>query len=143
MKPFLKWAGGKYRLVDLIKSNLPKGNRLIKPFVGSGALFLNTDYSDNLLADSNPDLINLFKLLQKEWQCFISYCQELFVPDTNTEPAFYKLREEFNVTSDLRTKAALFVSLNRHCLMVYLYTVQKAILSGFRQLIKPANSDLS
>ena len=66
MKPFLKWAGGKYRLVDLIKTTLPKGNRLIEPFVGSGALFLNTDYSANLLADSNPDLINLFQLIQKE-----------------------------------------------------------------------------
>ncbi len=45
MKPFLKWAGGKYRLVDLIKSTLPEGNRLIELFVGSGALFLNTDYT--------------------------------------------------------------------------------------------------
>jgi DNA adenine methylase len=115
MKPFLKWAGGKYRLVDLIKSTLPKGNRLIEPFVGSGALFLNTEYSANLLADSNPDLINLFKLLQKEGQAFIGYCQQLFVPENNTEPAFYKLREEFNATNDLRRKAALFVYLNRHC----------------------------
>jgi DNA adenine methylase len=115
MKPFLKWAGGKYRLVDLIKSTLPKGNRLIEPFVGSGALFLNTEYSANLLADSNPDLINLFKFLQKEGQAFIGYCQQLFVPENNTEPAFYKLREEFNATNDLRRKAALFVYLNRHC----------------------------
>ena len=39
MKPFLKWAGGKYRLVELIKSTLPEGDRLIEPFVGSGAIF--------------------------------------------------------------------------------------------------------
>jgi DNA adenine methylase len=115
MKPFLKWAGGKYRLVDLIKTTLPKGNRLIEPFVGSGALFLNTDYSTNLLADSNPDLINLFQLIQKEGQGFINYCQGLFVPENNTELVFYKLREEFNATNDLRRKAALFVYLNRHC----------------------------
>lgn len=115
MKPFLKWAGGKYRLVELIKKNLPEGNRLIEPFVGSGALFLNTEYSANLLADSNPDLINLFKLIQKEGQGFISYCQGLFVPENNTELAFYQLREEFNATNDLRRKASLFVYLNRHC----------------------------
>lgn len=53
MKPFLKWAGGKYKLVELIKSTLPEGNRLIEPFVGTGAVFLNTEYSGNLLADSN------------------------------------------------------------------------------------------
>lgn len=88
MKPFLKWAGGKCRLVELIKSTLPQGSRLIEPFVGSGALFLNTDYSANLLADSNPDLINLFKLIQKEGQGFISYCQGLFVPENNTESVF-------------------------------------------------------
>lgn len=115
MKPFLKWAGGKYRLVDLIKNNLPQGNRLIEPFVGSGALFLNTEYSANLLADSNPDLINLFKLLQKEGRGFMSYCQGLFLSENNTELAFYHLREEFNTTSDMRRKAAFFVYLNRHC----------------------------
>lgn len=115
MKPFLKWAGGKYRLVDLIKTTLPKGNRLIEPFVGSGAVFLNTEYSASLLADSNPDLINLFQLIQKEGQRFISYCQGLFVTENNTESTFYELRGEFNFTNDLRRKAALFVYLNRHC----------------------------
>jgi len=115
MKPFLKWAGGKYRLADRIKSVLPTGNRLIEPFVGSGAVFINTDYSSNLLADSNPDLINLFKHLQAEGQDFISYCSSIFIPDNNNEDTFYKLREEFNTTSDVRRKSSLFVYLNRHC----------------------------
>ena len=44
MKPFLKWAGNKYRIIDQICAVLPPGNRLIEPFVGSGAVFLNTDY---------------------------------------------------------------------------------------------------
>ena len=43
MKPFLKWAGNKYQIVHRIKEILPAGKRLIEPFVGSGALFLNTD----------------------------------------------------------------------------------------------------
>ena len=41
MKPFLKWAGGKYRVLPQIEKILPHGNRLIEPFVGSGAVFLS------------------------------------------------------------------------------------------------------
>jgi DNA adenine methylase len=115
MKPFLKWAGGKYRLVERIKSNLPEGKRLIEPFVGSGAVFLNTSYLANLLADSNPDLIHLFQFLQKEGQDFIDYCSTFFTTENNNELIYYKFREEFNQTNNKRKKAALFVYLNRHC----------------------------
>ena len=55
MRPFLKWPGSKYRIVDAIKARLPEGNRLVEPFVGSGAVFLNTDYNRYLLNDNNPD----------------------------------------------------------------------------------------
>ncbi|MFT5297982.1 MAG: DNA adenine methylase, partial [Colwellia sp.] len=30
---------------------LPKGNRLIEPFVGAGSVFLNSDYDEYLLSD--------------------------------------------------------------------------------------------
>ena len=60
MKPFLKWAGGKYKLVDKIKQQLPEGKRLIEPFCGAGAVFLNTKFKKNLICDSNSDLINLY-----------------------------------------------------------------------------------
>lgn len=51
-KPFLKWAGGKYtQLADLFE-HIPAGKRLIEPFVGGGAVFLNSDkHADYLLAD--------------------------------------------------------------------------------------------
>lgn len=51
MKPFIKWAGGKYRLVPHIQALLPSGQRLVEPFFGSGAGWLNTSYSKALLAD--------------------------------------------------------------------------------------------
>ncbi|HWQ76130.1 MAG TPA: DNA adenine methylase, partial [Syntrophomonas sp.] len=44
MRPFLKWPGNKYRIIEAIKGRLPVGKRLVEPFVGSGAVFLNTDY---------------------------------------------------------------------------------------------------
>ncbi len=115
MKPFLKWAGGKYRVLPHILAALPDGKRLIEPFVGSGALFLNTGFKKYQLADANVDLINLYRHLQAEGESFIRYSQSLFVPENNNEEAFYRLRAEFNATADSRRKSALFVYLNRHC----------------------------
>ena len=115
MKPFLKWAGGKYKIVDKILLALPKADKLVEPFVGSGAVFLNADYASFLLADTNPDLIHLYREVQASGDNFIDYASRLFVPENNTEEAFYRLRDEFNQCTDLRRRAALFVYLNRHC----------------------------
>lgn len=115
MKPFLKWAGNKYQILDHIKSSLPKGNRLIEPFVGSGAIFLNTDYSQNLLTDSNQDLINVYQHLQKEGMIFIEYCKTFFDAANNSKLVFYAFRDQFNATEDARLKSALFLYLNKHC----------------------------
>lgn len=115
MKPFLKWAGSKYRIIDRILDTLPKGNRLIEPFAGSGAVFLNTDFNDYLIADSNSDLINLFKQIQMDGADFIGYASTLFTPENNTDAAFYVLRSEFNECLEPARKSALFIYLNRHC----------------------------
>jgi DNA adenine methylase len=114
MRPFLKWAGNKYRLLDHIRGMLPKGERLLEPFVGSGAVFLNTEYPRYLLADNNPDLISLYQQLQTQGEAFIKTCQRLFTPRTNDAEYFYRRREEFNRSDDPQRKAALFVYLNRH-----------------------------
>jgi DNA adenine methylase len=65
-RAFLKWAGGKYSLIESITEFLPTGNVLVEPFVGAGSVFLNTDYDAYLLADINPDLIALYNLLKTE-----------------------------------------------------------------------------
>lgn len=115
MKPFLKWAGGKYKIIDKVKDKLPQGTRLIEPFVGSGAVFMNTDYDSYLLGDANPDLINVFKHVQSNGTEFINYAQQFFCAENNQEAAFYEFRQTFNETNDLTLKAALFIYLNRHC----------------------------
>ena len=61
-RAFLKWAGGKYSLVDKIVKHLPEGDLLIEPFVGAGSVFLNTNYERYILADINEDLISLFNI---------------------------------------------------------------------------------
>ncbi|MBD5750678.1 DNA adenine methylase, partial [Citrobacter freundii] len=63
-KPFLKWAGGKFTQLSDLFQHIPSGLRLIEPFVGGGSVFLNSDRHANfLLADVNPDLINLYQML--------------------------------------------------------------------------------
>jgi DNA adenine methylase len=115
MRPFLKWAGNKYKIVEDIKRLLPAGNRLIEPFVGSGAVFLNTDYKSYLLADINEDLINLYRTLRDYGKDFISFTKTFFTSENNTKERYMELRDLFNTTNDKVLKSALFVYLNRHC----------------------------
>jgi DNA adenine methylase len=113
-RPFLKWAGGKYKVLPKLKEYLPKGKRLVEPFVGAGSVFLNVEYDHYFLADANADLINLFNLLKKQGPDFIRFCQQYFRPETNQEEAFYALRNEFNETKDKKLRSALFLYLNKH-----------------------------
>jgi len=113
-KPFLKWAGSKFRCIDSILAALPKANRLIEPFTGSGAIFVNSSYNEYLLAEQNLDLVNLFQQVQQQGDVFIDYCERLFTPDNNLESVYYQLREEFNQCKPSRRRAALFLYLNRH-----------------------------
>ncbi len=115
MKPFLKWAGGKYKIIDHILKSLPKGDLLVEPFAGSGAVFLNANYDHYLIADVNADLIGLYKLIQEEGSDFIDYAATLFVKENNNEKVYYSLRDEFNSCSDRIRRATLFIYLNRHC----------------------------
>ena len=129
MKSFLKWAGNKHRILDKIKTYLPRADRLIEPFLGSATVFLNTSYPSYLLADNNPDLISLYKHLQKEGQFFIDYCRIFFNTTLNNAEEFYRLRRLFNETKENRIKAALLLYLNKHCFNGLARFNRKAIFS--------------
>ena len=113
-RPFLKWAGGKYRILPRIQTLLPAGERLVEPFVGSAAVFLNTDFDHYLLGDTNRDLIGLYRTLQADGANFVDYCTSLFDAANNSPAAYYQLRDEFNHSRDVHHRSALFVYLNRH-----------------------------
>ena len=113
-RPFLKWAGGKYRLLDRIAKELPKGKRLIEPFVGSGVVFINSHYPKYLLNDINPDLINLYKILQNDGEHFIAEARSLFCEENNQEHRYKEIREQFNQSSDAFERSLLFLYMNRH-----------------------------
>ena len=113
-RAFLKWAGGKYSLVEHIQARLPQANKLVEPFVGAGSVFLNTHYKRYLLNDINPDLINLYNFLKLQPDALIHDARNFFTSNHNDEKMYYALREEFNATNDEYYRAILFLYLNRH-----------------------------
>ena len=80
MKAFLKWAGGKSRIASKIKEHLKDGQRLVEPFVGSGALFLSNSFDKYLLCDTNVDLINLYNNLKNNPEELIALTRQNINP---------------------------------------------------------------
>ena len=113
-RAFLKWAGGKYKLIDELVKHLPSGQRLVEPFVGAGSVFLNTDYNTYFLCDINPDLINLYQIVKHKPETFITASKALFVDEMNNAEAYYRIRTEFNATSDPFLRSIYFLYMNRH-----------------------------
>ncbi|WP_082264487.1 DNA adenine methylase [Gilliamella sp. App2-1] len=112
-KSFLKWPGGKGRIIELLLSYLPTNGRFIEPFVGAGNVFINVDAKSYILTDSNSDLINVYRWLKSDATILINETKALF----DSEVDFYELRNQFNLSSKRHTleQAAKFIWLNRHC----------------------------
>lgn len=113
INPFLKWPGGKRGLLSQILPHLQGFDTFVEPFCGSGVVFLNAPNKKRIIADINQDLINLFRFVKDEKSSFINFCEKLFV-NSNESERYYAHREEFNATTDLRKKSALFLYLNKH-----------------------------
>ncbi|EHW5312835.1 Dam family site-specific DNA-(adenine-N6)-methyltransferase [Escherichia albertii] len=114
-RPIFKWVGGKFGVLEQIFRHLPDGKRLIEPFVGGGAVFINAGYQENLLNDVNADLINFYRTLQREGHSLITLAHRFF-QDYNTQEGYLAVRNSFNKQAyDDLHRAAAFLFLNRHC----------------------------
>lgn len=115
MSTILKWAGNKTAIMSELKKHLPDGPRLVEPFAGSCAVMMATDYPHYLVADINPDLINLYQVIKEDVNSFIHLVERIFSKFTMEED-YYKCRQFFNtVPLEPIEKAAYFLFLNRHC----------------------------
>ena len=124
-KPFLRWAGGKRRLTDLLidsipKSFDPKSDSYFEPFIGGGALvFALGDKTRELyipgknlyLNDSNPDLIVTYQVVRSEIDSLIKKLSRL-AQDTS-KSAYEKIRS--SSPEDEIVRAARFIYLNKTC----------------------------
>ncbi|MEA1963532.1 MAG: DNA adenine methylase [Candidatus Aerophobetes bacterium] len=66
---FIRYPGGKQRILNYIIPFLPsreliKG-RFIEPFLGGGAVFFALNPDRALLADINPELIDLYRGIRR------------------------------------------------------------------------------
>lgn len=110
-RPFLKWAGGKSQLLTQLESYFPPQlssgeiNRYIEPFVGSGALFFKVSRTcpvrEFLLADANPELVLVYKTIQRDVEGMIQRLAEiethyLNLGNSQRRDFFYKTRERYN-----------------------------------------------
>ncbi len=111
-KPLLKWAGGKTQLLGELLSKMPKKyGRFIEPFFGGGALFFSVRPANGIIADSNPELVNLYRSVADDVDGVIS-CLSRY---QNTEEFFYDVRAQDSTKMTTSEAAARTIYLNRTC----------------------------
>jgi DNA adenine methylase len=112
IRPFLKWAGGKTRLLPALRQSLPpRFNRYFEPFVGGGAFFFDLSPSQAVLGDSNPELINCYEVVREQPETLMRSISKLRV----SKAEFYRLRELDPETLPAVTRAARLIYLNKTC----------------------------
>lgn len=73
VKPILKWAGGKSQMLDVLLPKVPTHyGKYIEPFFGGGALFFALRPENAVIADSNPELVNLYTQIRDHVEDVIS-----------------------------------------------------------------------
>jgi len=136
--PFVKWAGGKRQLLNVIEENLPKKfNRYYEPFIGGGALLFHLQPETAVINDLNKELIDTYKAIRndinrvREYLLLMEYGHYViksFDGDKEKEkklsPFYEKIRsidleKEFNprklnMMDSIYLRAARFIFLNKN-----------------------------
>lgn len=114
VKPFLRWAGGKTKLLPELMKHVPASFKdYHEPFLGGGALYLHLAATGRLggqyfLSDTNADLINAWRVLRD--------VSPLVIIDSfpaNTEEKYLRVRAS-SPTNEIE-RAVRFLYLNATC----------------------------
>lgn len=124
-KPFVKWAGGKGKLLPQIVQEMPrKYNRYIEPFLGGGSVFFHISPEEAVLADINQNLINCYIQMRDNPGYLadeLSKIEKEFnsLKEIKKADYYYAKREEYNSHAKSNQYAiyvsALFLFLNKAC----------------------------
>ena len=111
-RPVLKWAGGKTQLLDELLARAPKFyGKYIEPFFGGGALFFALKPENAVIADSNPELINMYRQIASNVDEVIAKLK-LY---KNTQEEFYAVRQQNWTELSPVEAAARMIYLNKTC----------------------------
>ncbi len=112
--PFLKWAGGKQRLMPQYEPYLPPLadiGRYYEAFIGSAALFFHWQPPQATLADRNEKLVEVYRAVQQEVAAVIDALRQ----HRNDEAYFYAVRGQDESRLSPVERAARLIYLNRTC----------------------------
>lgn len=112
IRPPLRWAGSKRRMLSVLLNSLPSGfTSYCEPFVGSASLFFAVRPVEAYLNDLNSELINFYKVLTANPEVLYSALARF----PRTKDSYTEVREKFHTTNDKVRRAAYFFFLNRNC----------------------------
>ncbi len=125
-KPFVKWVGGKGKLIpELIKLTPSKINNYYEAFVGGGALFYELSnqglIKDSYINDINQKLITCYQTIKQNSDSLIGILKKIekeykILATDNQKKYFYKIRHDYNQNSlDNLTTSAYLIFLNKTC----------------------------
>ena len=113
IRPILKWAGGKRRLLAKLRPHFPETYEgFIEPFFGGGAVFFGIAPACSLVADVNGRLINTYVTLRDNVEAVITTLEGF----KNDKESYLAVRSSGRLDSaDAAEAAATFIYLNKTC----------------------------
>ena len=117
-KPFVKWAGGKGRLVSKIVAKLPDNiGTYYEPFIGGGAVFFGLanrrGFHRAVVGDKCPELMNTYQVVRDNVDALIHVLSQ---PQFKYEKeAYLKIRSENPDKLNPTARAARMLYLNHTC----------------------------
>jgi DNA adenine methylase len=114
--PFLKWAGGKSRLLAQFEPFFPEHfERYHEPFLGGGAVFFHLRPEQASLSDLNGRLVACYRVIRDEPGALMERLDDH--RRRHNRQYFYEARTRFNGARNMTDldRAALFIYLNKTC----------------------------
>lgn len=112
VKPILKWAGGKTQMLSDLLPKVPVSyGRYIEPFIGGGAMFFALQPENAIIADSNPELINMYRQIAHNVESVIDILKRY----ENSSDIFYSVRSQDWTKLSEEEAAARTIFLNKTC----------------------------
>ncbi|BAY22077.1 DNA adenine methylase [Calothrix sp. NIES-2100] len=111
-RPFLKWAGGKSRLIQQYLPYLPtKYKTYYEPFIGGGAVFFHLQPQVAIITDINAELITTYRCVRDQVEDLICLLKEHKF--RHNREYYYTVRA--NPGNTALEKAARLIYLNKTC----------------------------